>query len=74
MPDRYSFDRKKSATTMNLSVVLSSMVLNRLKKPSRRLFFCSPGGFSSDAASAGLNVSALMDEMPTEIAMVIANC
>ena len=38
------------------------------------MLFCSPGGLSNDEASAGLKVSALIEEMATATAIVIANC
>ena len=58
---------------MKRPVVFSSTRLNAAKNLSNRLF-CSPGGFRSMAASAGLRVSALIEEIATEIAIVIANC
>ncbi len=58
---------------MNRAVSLSKPRLKAAKNLSKMLF-CSPGGLSSIAASAGLNVSALIDEIATEIAIVIANC
>ncbi len=58
---------------MNLPVAASKL---RLKASKNRLddALLSPGGFSSNADSAGLSVSALIDEIATEMAMVIANC
>ena len=50
---------------MKRSVVFSKPRLKAPKNLSNRLF-CSPGGFSSNAARAGLSVSALIEEIATE--------
>ena len=64
---------KYAVSTMNFSVATSNQRLNQLKNLWNTLLL-SPGGFSSIAASAGLSVRALIEEIATEIAMVMANC
>ena len=53
---------------------MSNARLKAAKNPSSSPFLRSPGSLSSDALRAGLRVRALIEEIATEIAIVIANC
>ena len=64
---------KKAVRIMNFSVATSNPRLNQEKNLSK-ILLSSPGGFNRVAARAGLRVSALMDDIATAIAMVMANC